>query len=119
MRLQFGLLVLAVLAVTAPALAVTVTNKDDKDHKLTILEGDTRQDHLLKPNGVLSAACAKGCVIRLGDSEDDEYVLEGPEVVSIEDNKLFDDGPDARSDAAPGSNAQPPPTKPAAPDPTK
>ena len=115
MRLAFGLLAAIVLLSAAPAHAVSVTNKDDKDHKLTIVEGDTKQDLVLKPNGVLDGVCPKGCAMRLGDSDDDEYVLEGAETVSIEDNKLYDDSPDGRSEAAPGSNAKPPPTQTAPP----
>ena len=115
MRFTTGFFFIAALSVPLPALAVTVTNRDDKDHKFIILEGDTKQDHVLKPNGVLSSVCPKGCTLRLGETEDDDYVLEGAESVSIEDDKLFDDTPDGKSEAVPGSNAQPPPLQTAPP----
>ncbi|MEQ1695621.1 MAG: hypothetical protein ABL901_07245 [Hyphomicrobiaceae bacterium] len=96
MRLRFGLVLSVTLLGSASAFAVTVTNKDDKEHKLTILEGDAKQELQLKPSGVLEGVCLKGCTIRLGSSEDDEYVLEGPEVISIEDSKLYDDAPETK-----------------------
>lgn len=116
MRLQVGLvfgnaLLTIALLVTAPAHAVSVTNSDDKDQKLTIVEGDAKQDHLLKPNGVLDAVCLKGCVIRLGESENDEYELEGTEIVSIEDGYLYFDGPEMKSESAPGQKPAPPPAQ--------
>ena len=109
MRLRFGLAFFVTLVGAASAYAASVTNKDDKDHKLTILEGDSKRELQLQPNGVLEGVCLKGCTMRLGSSEDDEYVLEGPEVISIEDSKLYDDAPDAKPETAPGLTARPPP----------
>ena len=77
------------------ALAVSITNRDDRDQKITIIEGATTKDQTLKPEGTIEGVCLKGCVVRLNDSEDDEYELEGNEVVSIEDGYLYYDGPDA------------------------
>ena len=111
MRFRFGLVLSVAIVGSATAFAASVTNKDDKDHKLTILEGDAKQELQLKPNGVLDGVCLKGCTIRLGSSEDDEYVLEGPEVLSIEDSKIYDDAPDVKSDPAPGISARPPPAQ--------
>ena len=62
--------------------------------KLTVLEGDKSQHHNLKPSSVLNDVCAKGCIIRLNDSENDEYEREGTEIVSIEDGYLYYDVPD-------------------------
>ena len=74
----------------------------------------------MKPLGSLDGVCLKGCVIRLSDSENDEYELEGSEVVSIEDGYLYYDGPDGGAEVVPGQPAQPPSSQPAAPDtPTK
>ena len=88
-----GLIVTALSTVHAFAV-VSITNRDDKDHKLTIVEGEARTDHVLKPTQVLEGICDKGCVIRLNDSDNDEYELEGTEVVSIEEGYLYYDGPE-------------------------
>lgn len=109
MRLRFGIAFFVTLAGATAAFAASVTNKDDKEHKLTIQETDAKQEQTLKPGGVLDGVCLKGCTIRLGTSEDDEYILEGPEVLSIEDNKLYDESAEAKPEAAPGLTAQPPP----------
>ena len=86
----------ALVASTSFSLATaSVTNRDDKDHKLTIIEGEKKQDFTLKPNQVLENICPQGCVLRLNDSEDDEYQLEPKDVVSIEDGYLYYDNQDA------------------------
>lgn len=110
-----AILALALMGGNALA-AVSITNRDEKDHKLTIIEneGSAKADHTLKPNQVLENVCAKGCVIRLNDSEEDEYELEGTEVVLIEEGYLYYDGPETPAEApaagapAPGT---PPPVK--------
>jgi len=98
---------IAVLLWTSHAGAVSVTNRDDKDHKVTVIEGDIKKDHVLKPSAVLEGVCQKGCIIRLNDSDNDEYDLEGTEVVSIEEGYLYYDGPDETPQAAPGAGPAP------------
>jgi hypothetical protein len=93
---------LAAFVGTGPAQSATVTNRDAKDYKVTIIEGDKSQDHVLKPAGVLSGVCTRGCVVRLNDSENDEYELEGTEIVSIEDGYLYYDVPDSIPETSPG-----------------
>lgn len=80
-----------------PACAVSITNRDDKEHKVTIIEDDgaKKTEHTLKANQVLENVCTKGCIVRLNDSEEDEYELvEGTEVVSIEEGYLYYDQPE-------------------------
>jgi hypothetical protein len=101
------------LFATTGGQAATVTNRDAKDYKLTVLEGDKAQHHTLKPSGVLQNVCPKGCIVRLNDSENDEYELEGTEIVSIEDGYLYYDVPDIvpgapqTQGAAPGGTGTP------------
>jgi hypothetical protein len=83
----------------AQTQTASITNRDDRDHKITIVEGEVTKDHTLKPNDTLKDVCAKGCIIRLNDSDDDEYQLEPTDVVSIEDGFLYYDNSEA--DAAP------------------
>lgn len=85
----------AALEQSGAAAAVSVTNRDDHDHKITIVEGQKATDHILKPDAMIESECSKGCIIRLNDSPEDEYELEGNEVVSIEEGNLYYDGPDA------------------------
>jgi hypothetical protein len=109
-----GLAVCIGLAVPAASATVTVTNRDDKEHKLTVIEEDgaKKTDHTLKANQVLEGICAKGCVIRLNDSEEDEYELEGHETVSIEEGFLYYDSPETPE---PPPGGQPGAGAPAAP----
>jgi len=107
--LAAALLSLGLSAAVADA-AVTITNRDDKDHKVTVLEDDgaKKTDHVLKANQILENLCPKGCIIRLNDSEEDEYELEGNEQVSIEEGYLYYDTPEAPAEAQPGAT---PPAK--------
>ena len=105
MRLARAVGVIVLLSSTTAAHAVSITNRDEHDHKVTIIEGDTKADHVLKPSQALNGICAKGCTIRLNDSEDDEYQLEANDVVSIEDGSLYYDGPDTPAAPAPGTGA--------------
>jgi hypothetical protein len=103
-RLIAALLIAAQLEAGA-ASALTIGNKDDRDHKVTIVEGTRSTDHVLKPNAQVANVCPKGCIVRLNDSEDHEYELEGDEVVSIEDGELYEDGPEAPA-APPASDGK-------------
>ena len=112
-------LVFVGVSLATPAAAVSVTNRDDKEHRITVVEEDGAKkiEHILKPNQVLENICLKGCIIRLNDSEEDEYELvEGTEVVSIEDGYLYydqpEDTPATPSPAAPPVLPTPPQTPP-------
>ena len=100
----------AVQLTTLAAQAASVTNRDDRDHKVTIIEGQSQKDHILKPNTALEGICEKGCLIRLDDNQVDPFELEGSEVTSIEDGQLYDDEPGASVD--PGSGETGPPSQP-------
>ncbi|MGE0768904.1 MAG: hypothetical protein AB7L90_20880 [Hyphomicrobiaceae bacterium] len=91
--------------------AVTLVNRDDKDHKLTVLEdgGAKTTEHMLKPSQVLEGICEKGCVIRLNDSAEDEYELEANDKVSIEEGYLYYDEPAGTQQGAGGAPQQPGP----------
>src|SRR5262245_25894910 len=98
------LIVLAWPSMVASA-AVTLVNRDDKDHKLTVIEdsGAKTTEHILKPSQVLEGVCEKGCVIRINDSEEDEYELEAGDKVSIEEGYLYYDEPDAAQQGSGGA----------------
>jgi hypothetical protein len=88
-------LVTAALIWVPGACASSITNRDGKDHKVTVIEGKAAKDHVLAPSAALERICEKGCVVRLNDNEKDEYELKGSETVSIEDGYLYYDGPPA------------------------
>jgi hypothetical protein len=100
------------LSLVTSAHAASVTNRDSQDHTITVVEGDTKKDHVLKPNAVLTGICEKGCIVRLSGRDEDPYELESSDVTSIEGGLLYDDGqgpsvvPDAASPGqkAPGSS---------------
>lgn len=85
--------------------SASITNRDERDHKVAIIEeGERAREQVLKPSSVLSDICPKGCIVRLNDDETDEYELEGPDVVSIEEGSLYYDGPEATSESAPDAD---------------
>jgi hypothetical protein len=99
----------ALLASSIAADAATITNRDDQEQKLTIIEGEATTEHTLKPGQVLENICAKGCIIRLNGSEDDEYEVEGADVVSVEEGFLYYDGPDEPQQPSSGPSTPIPP----------
>ena len=103
----------ATLAMAMPAVAVSLTNRDERPYKVTFIEGETRTEQALAPGGVLEGVCLAGCVLRLDDNETEEYELEGFETVSIEAGVLYYDGPDAPAETPPaqGEPGRPPTPK--------
>jgi hypothetical protein len=124
-----GALMLAIVATTGPATALTVTNRDDVARKLTIFEGDKLGVHVLQPAQLLENVCQKGCIVRLDDNTDpdEDYELEGDEHVTIEDGALYHDdrpppGVGAQSSppqGTPATTPAPAPTPKAPPPPEK
>ena len=101
MTLHYAVCTAALIFSGIAAEAATISNRDDKEQKLTIIEGETKSDQTLKPQQVLEKVCLKGCVVRLNDSDDDEYQIDPEDIVSIEDGYLYHDSPDAPADKAP------------------
>lgn len=75
--------------------AVSIANRDSVDHKVTVIEGEQRQTRILKPAENVEDMCPKGCIVRLNDNNDSEYVLEPSDKVSIESGKIYLDTPEA------------------------
>jgi len=98
--------VILLLSSATAAHAVSITNRDERDYRVTVIEGEAKADHVLKPSQTLTDICLKGCTIRINDSADDEYRLAASDVVAIEDGTIYYEGPDA-------SAGSPAPTAPA------
>lgn len=49
------------VSLSAATAAVTITNRDEQDRTITIIEGETRTVHVLKPSQTLNGVCEKGC----------------------------------------------------------
>jgi hypothetical protein len=88
-----------VLGVTA-AHGASISNRDEREYTVTIIEGEAKADHALKPSQTLSDVCLKGCTIRVSGNADDEYRLTGGDVVSIEDGTVYYDTPETPEDPA-------------------
>jgi hypothetical protein len=84
----------ALLMSSFAADAASITNRDSKEIRITISEGETTTEHALRPMEVLDKVCLDGCVVRLEDGEEDEYELEAEDVVAVEGGFLYYDGPE-------------------------
>lgn len=91
----------ATLFFATVAQAVTITNNDGKEHKLTVFEGENNKDILIKPGQTLEGLCATKCSVRVNDDEDNEYELEVEEKISIEDNLFIYMGDDQEQGSSP------------------
>mgnify|MGYP006889937798 CR=1 FL=1 len=89
-RVIAGVLIAVLLSASA-VHAASITNRDDTDRKVTIVEGSSQRSLVLKPNEVLDGICEEGCLIRIDDNREDPFELEGSEITSIEDGQLYDD----------------------------
>lgn len=98
---------IALCFITSAARAASITNRDDKDHTVTIVEGSSQKSHVLKPNEVLQGICETGCLIRLGDSREDPFELQGSEKTSIEEGELYDDEVEVTPESEQGVGARP------------
>lgn len=96
----------SVLLISTNARAVSLTNRDDTDRKVTVVEGEARQDHVIKPGGTLDGICRKGCLVQLDDGADEPYELEGPEVTWIEGGVLLEEQLDDTSEPPSGDADQ-------------
>ncbi len=103
----------ALLMSSIAADAASITNRDTKDVRVTISEGETTTEHTIRPSEVLDKVCMSGCSIRLESSEEDEYEVEAEDIVAIEDGFLYYDGPDDPN--RPGGSTIPPSAPPSAP----
>jgi hypothetical protein len=97
MRTTRAVWVIGLLLSTTAAHAVSITNRDEREHRVTVIEGEAAAEHVLKPSQTVTDICLKGCTIRIDNGEDDEYRLAANDVVSIEDGTVYYDGPDASS----------------------
>src|SRR5437762_9601995 len=101
MRTKRAMCVIGLLLSTTAAHAVSITNRDERDYRVTIIEGEAKADHVLKPSQTLTDVCFKGCTVHLNNTEDDAYRLTASDVVSIEDGTIYYDGPDASAGPTP------------------
>lgn len=79
----------ALFAFSSVAPAVSIKNRDDTDHKVTIIEDGLQTDHNLKKDQVLEGVCQKGCTVRIDGDDVNPYELEGSEDTSIEGGDLY------------------------------
>lgn len=96
---------LLLVAATTSAEAVKLTNRDAVDHKIVVIEGDKKNTITVKA-GAEIGLCDTGCVVEIESGE--QFELTGTEIVSYEDNFLYDDSPVPEEGPMPGGEGEPP-----------
>jgi hypothetical protein len=76
----------------ASSEAASIINRDARTHTLRIIEGKRPKDLQLAPGGRLDDVCMNGCIIRIDGSADKDFILEGTERVSLENDLMYYDG---------------------------
>lgn len=89
--------------------ALTLTNREAAEVRVTEIRGAQRQTHQVAPMATLTGICARGCILKLEDGS--EWQLDGSERVSLEGKLVYYDGPET----GPGAGAVERPRTPAAP----
>lgn len=95
------------LALSTAAFAASVSNRDDTDHKVTIIEEGAQTDHVLKKGASLEGICLKGCTIRINDDDVNPYELDGSEITTIEGGDLYAERPGSPISPDSGGFGQP------------
>lgn len=96
--------VVAASSLPHTSAAATLTNGDRVTRTVTVIVGASRKTHELKPGSLLKELCTKRCIVRIDNSDDKDFVLDGTERVTIEDGLLYYDGevaPRAETEAKP------------------
>ncbi len=107
----FAAALIAPLLLAADSLAASVTNRDAREHKLTVLSTKDADSRVLMPNEAWRNFCLKGCIVRLNGDENATYELDGSDVVSIEDGFIYYDRDDSASPPRAPEAAPSPPAK--------
>lgn len=53
------------------ATALTITNRDTKDHTVVIQTGEQQNEHALPQGAILEEACEGGCFVSLANDEEE------------------------------------------------
>lgn len=84
-----GLCFLMCLTPSSGVLAATMTNYEETEQKIFVVENGKEQEITLGSQQTVEDICNEGCTIRLFNG--DEYNIESNDVISIEDNMIFID----------------------------
>ena len=96
---------LAAVLFAGSAQAVTITNRDAQEHKLTVFEGEDQRDVMIKPNETIQNICKTMCGVRVNDDENNEFQIDENELVSIEEGSLYFDGDSRDQGSATGDQS--------------
>ena len=86
--------VAALVSGVVSAGATTVVNADPQPRTVSIAETNkAAREETIPASGSLKEVCLEGCRLTLVGEEDATYIIEGKEHVTIEDGRLYWDGP--------------------------
>ena len=77
----------ALLVLTTPAAALTVTNNDTKEQTLSVLIGEKTTNHVIAAGATLEVACDPECTLGLESSEE-EWDVKSTDKVEIKGNEI-------------------------------
>lgn len=77
------------------ANAIELTNYDEDDKTITIVEAGVASEAVIKAGASAKDICMSGCILQLGADPENQFEFKGNETVSIEGNVVYDDTPEA------------------------
>ncbi|MFA9476509.1 MAG: hypothetical protein ACERJ2_18400 [Filomicrobium sp.] len=80
-------MLLYILLAKAEATAIIV-NLDQKTHKVSVEENNTKREFLLQPNQELTGVCSSDCWIQL-EGETETHAIMAADLITIEEGQLF------------------------------
>ena len=72
--------------------ASTMVNADRVARNILVIEGNSRTPQKLEPGATIKEVCPTGCIVRIDEDANRDFVLEGKERVTIEGGLLYYDG---------------------------
>ncbi|ACL57052.1 hypothetical protein [Methylobacterium nodulans] len=99
--MMFGVLTLS----AGPALAITVSNQDQREHTLTVDRGVEEKDTKIVPGASLKVDCPDGCSLRVRTVGYDRPAEPGDRLVIREDGLLHYASDDLATGSVQGSQA--------------
>jgi len=87
-RTTISVIALSAFCFAYGATAATIKNLDRTAHKVTIVQGDARQEYVLNSQQEVATICVSSCTLYMGD-DPDPYDIVGADQLEIEQGQIY------------------------------
>ena len=87
-----GVLAIMAIVIVDAADAQVLNNRDDVSRNVTVMAKSARRLVTVEPGKAITDFCPDGCIIRVDEDENRDFLIEGNERLSIENGLIYFDG---------------------------